>query len=215
MCQSVRSPIFGLCSEQFLVLFRIVGFIRSQTRRNSTTSTIAEANLDVTRYIFAPSRLRSTTYRLKHSSDVAFLPCASEDLQDFRQEDLFTMFCYFAPVTRHSFQAMCTMFSRKDFFTLFDGRLRIFTSKTNDEPRCFTSLGGHDGAICAKKHLKLVHVHHLANPYTDLTNFLRETKYFLRETNTVFSDTNNSLRGTKYPVQSSSPVQVLNLPIAY
>ena len=44
-----------------------------------------------------------------------------------------------------------------------------------------------------KKHLKLVHVHHLANPCTDLINFLRETKYFLRETNTVFGDTNNSL----------------------
>ena len=27
------------------------------------------------------------------------------------------------------------MFSRKDVFTLFDGRLRIFTRKTNDEPR--------------------------------------------------------------------------------
>ena len=43
--------------------------------------------------------IRSTTYRLKRFSDVAFPPCASEDLQDFRQEDLFTMFCYFAPVT--------------------------------------------------------------------------------------------------------------------
>ena len=112
------------------------------------------------------------------------------------------MFCYFAPVTRHSFQAMCTMFSRKDVFRLFDGRLRISTRKPNVEPRCLTSLGGHDGAICAAKHLKLVHVHHLANPYTDLTKFLRGTKYFLRETNTVFRDTNNSLRGTKYPVQS-------------
>ena len=101
------------------------------------------------------------------------------------------MFCYFAPVTRHSFQAMCTMFSRKDFFRFV-------------EPRCLTSLGGHDGAICAAKHLELVHVHHLANPYTDLTNFLRGTKYFLRETNTVFRDTNNSLRGTKYPVQSGA-----------
>ena len=57
------------------------------------------------------------------------------------------MFCYFERVTRHSFQAMCTMFSRKDFFRLFDGRLRISTRKTNVEPRCLTSLGGHDGAI--------------------------------------------------------------------
>ena len=106
------------------------------------------------------------------------------------------MFCYFAPVTRHSFQAMCTMFSRKDFFRLFDGLLRISTRKTNAEPRCLTSLGGHDGVICAAKHLKLVHVHHLANPYMDLTNSLRGTKYFHRETNTVFRDTTNSLRGT-------------------
>ena len=116
------------------------------------------------------------------------------------------MFCYFAPVTRHSFQAMCTMFSRKDVFRLFDGRLRISTRNPNVEPRCLTSLGGHDGAICAAKHLKLVHVHHLANPYTDLTNFLRGTKYFLRETNTVFRDTNNSLRGTKYFLRETNTV---------
>ena len=108
------------------------------------------------------------------------------------------MFCYFAPVTRHSFHAMCAVFSRKDFFRLFDGLLRISTRKTNADPRCLTSLGGHVGAIWAAKDLELVHVHHWANPYTDLTNSLQETKYFLRETNTVFRDTNNSLRGTKY-----------------
>ena len=56
------------------------------------------------------------------------------------------MFCYFVLVTRHSFQAMCTVFSRKDFSKLFDGLLRISTRKTNAEPRCLTSLGGHDGA---------------------------------------------------------------------
>ena len=116
------------------------------------------------------------------------------------------MFCYFAPVTRHSFQAMYTMFPRKHFFRLFDGRLRISTRKTNVEPRCLTSLGGHDGAIYAGKHLELVHVHLLANPYTDLTNFLQGTKYFLRETNTVFRDTNNSLRGTKYFLRETNTV---------
>ena len=118
------------------------------------------------------------------------------------------MFCYFAPVTRHSFQAMCTVFSRKDFFRLFDGLLRISTRKANAEPRCLTSLGGHDGAICTAKHLELVHVHHLANPYTDLTNSLRGTKYFLRETNTVFRDTNNSLRGTKYFLRETNKLTV-------
>ena len=45
------------------------------------------------------------------------------------------------------------------------------------EPRFLTSLGGHDGAICAVKHLELVHAHHLANPYMDLTNSLWGTKY--------------------------------------
>jgi len=87
------------------------------------------------------------------------------------------MFCYFAPVTRHSVQTMYTMFSIKDFFRLLDCLLRISTRKTNAEPKCLTSLGCHDGAICAAKHLELVHAHHLANPYTDLTNSLWGTKY--------------------------------------
>ena len=56
------------------------------------------------------------------------------------------------------------MFSRKYFFRLFDGLLRISTTKTNAEPKCLTSLGGHDGAICVAKHLELVHAYHLANP---------------------------------------------------
>ena len=88
----------------------------------------------------------------------------------------FTIFCYFAPVTRHSDQTMCMMFSRKDF-RLFDGLLRISTRKTNTETKCLTSLGGHDGAICATKHLELVHLYHLPNPYTDLTNAICGTKY--------------------------------------
>ena len=55
------------------------------------------------------------------------------------------------------------MFFRKD---LFDGLLRISTKKTNAEPRCLTSLGGHDdGAICAAKHLELVHAYHLTHPF--------------------------------------------------
>ena len=87
------------------------------------------------------------------------------------------MFCYFAPVTGHSVQTMCTMFSRKDFCRLFDGLLRISTRKTNTEPRCLTSLGGHDEAICAAKHLELVHAYHVANPYTDLTASIWGTKY--------------------------------------
>ena len=67
--------------------------------------------------------------------------------------------------------------SRKDFFGLLGGLLRISTRKTNAEPRCLTSLDGHDRAICAAKHLELVHAHHLANPYTDLTNSIWGTKY--------------------------------------
>ena len=65
------------------------------------------------------------------------------EVRDYRKEDLFTMFCFFAPVTRHSVQTMCTMFSRKDFFRLFDGLLIISTRKTNAEPRCLTSSDGH------------------------------------------------------------------------
>ena len=34
---------------------------------------------------------------------------------DYWKEDLLTMFCYFAPVIRHSVQTMCSMSSRKDF----------------------------------------------------------------------------------------------------
>ena len=65
------------------------------------------------------------------------------------------------------------------FFRLFGGLLRISTRKTNAaaKPRCLTSLDGHDGAICAAKHLELVHAHHLANPYTDLTNSIWRKKY--------------------------------------
>ena len=96
---------------------------------------------------------------------------------DYWEEDLVTMFCYFAPVIRQSVQTMCTMFSRKDFFRFFGGLLRISTRKTNAEPRCLTSLDGHDGAICAAKHLELVHAQHLANAYTDLTNSIWGTKY--------------------------------------
>ena len=47
-------------------------FIRSSTKINASRSTIAEANLDDTRSIFVRSRERSTTYRVKRSSDVAF-----------------------------------------------------------------------------------------------------------------------------------------------
>ena len=73
----MSGPIFGLCWEHLSILSRIIGFIRSQTRRNASGSTIAEANLDDTRSIFVPSRERSTTYRVKRSSDVAFFPCGA------------------------------------------------------------------------------------------------------------------------------------------
>ena len=93
------------------------------------------------------------------------------------KEDLLTMFCYFAPVIRHSVQTMCTMFSRKDFFRLLGGLLRTSTREINTEPRCLTSLDGHDGAICAAKHLELVRAHHQANPCTDFTNSIWGKKY--------------------------------------
>ena len=130
----MSGPIFGLCWEHLSILCRIIGFIRSQTRRNASRSTIAEANLDDTRSIFLRSRDRSTTYRVNRSSDVVF---SIEQLAITGER--FTMFCYFTPVARHSFQAMCTVFSRKCFSKLFDGLLRISTRKTNAEPSCLTS----------------------------------------------------------------------------
>ena len=97
---------------------------------------------------------------------------------DYWKEDFLTMFCYFAPLIRHSVQTMCTMFSRKDFSRLFGGLLRISTRETNAEPWCLSSLDSYnDGATCAAKHLELVHAHHLAKPYTDLTNSIWGTKY--------------------------------------
>jgi len=166
----VSGPIFELFSENISVVVRGIGFIWSQTRRNATTSTLTKGNIDITRSISVRSRQRSTAYRLKHCSSMW-------SQQYYRKEDLFTIFCDFSPVTRHSVQTMCTMFSTKDFFRLFDGLLRISTRKTNAEPRCLISLGGHNGAICATKHLELVHAHHLANPYTDLTNSIWGTLY--------------------------------------
>ena len=75
VCKSVNGPIFGLYSEHLSVVLRGIGFIRSQTRRNSTKWTIAEASIAITRSIFVRSRQRSTSYRLKRSSNVAFFPC--------------------------------------------------------------------------------------------------------------------------------------------
>ena len=133
MCKSVSGPIFGLCSEHLSVVLRGIGFIRFQSRRNATTSTIAEANIVITRSFFVGSRQQSTTYRLKRSSSVWSQQC------------------------RIAGKRIC--------------------SQTNAEPRCLTSLDGHDGAICAAKHLELVHARHLANPYTDLTNSIWGKKY--------------------------------------
>ena len=142
MCKSVSGPIFGLCSEHLSVVLRGIGFIRFQTQQNATTSTIAETNIVITRSFFVRSRQRSTTYRVKRSSSMWSQQCGVTG-----KKDLLTMFCYFAPVIRHSVQTMCTMFSRKDFFRLLGGLLRISTRKTNAEPRCLISLDGHDGAI--------------------------------------------------------------------
>ena len=61
----MSGPIFGLCSEHLSVVLRGIGFIRFQTRRNATTSTIAEANIVIIRSFFVRSRQRSTSYRLK------------------------------------------------------------------------------------------------------------------------------------------------------
>ena len=70
MCKSVSGLIFGLSLEPLSVVFRGIGFILSQTRRNSITSKIAEANVDINRSIFVRSRQRSSTYRLNPYKDL-------------------------------------------------------------------------------------------------------------------------------------------------
>ena len=64
MCKS-----FGLRAKHLSVLFRIIDFIQYQ---NSTTSTIAEANLDVNVSALVNDLL---VIRLKWSSDVVLFPC--------------------------------------------------------------------------------------------------------------------------------------------
>ena len=142
-------PILGLYTEHLSVVLRGIGFTRPQTRRNSTTSMIAKANIDITRSIFVRSRQPSTTYRLKRLATLLSFHVEST-VRDCRKEDLFTMFSYFAPVTSHSVQTMRTMFCRKDFFRLFDGLHRISTRKTNAEPTFLISLGGHDGGFAQR-----------------------------------------------------------------
>ena len=98
-------------------------------------------------YRYHPSHFRPLSSTIDYLSIETFRFHVESTVRDYRKEDLLTIFCYFPPVTRHSVQSMCTMFSRKDFFRLFDGLLRISTRKTNAESKCLTSLGGHDGAI--------------------------------------------------------------------
>ena len=102
-------------------------------------------------YRYHPILFRPLSSTIDYLSTETFQFHVEATVWDYWKEELLTMFCYFAPVIRHSFQTMCTMFSRKDFFRLFGGLLRISTRKTNAEPRCLTSLDGHDGAICAAK----------------------------------------------------------------
>ena len=66
----MSGPIFGL----FRNIYRFYFGLSVLHDPNSTTSTLAEANLDFTRSSFIRSRQRSTTYRLKRSRDV-FFPC--------------------------------------------------------------------------------------------------------------------------------------------
>ena len=147
-----------------------------------------------TAHAFASSR---TTYRQR------FGYAATSNFQGKRA--YFTMFLsYFGPVFRHSIQTMCTVCFREDFLRFLEGVNRIFNKKTFPEPLC-----SHDGrVICAAQHCNMLHEQDLAvhNPFSGLWNFLRGTKYFLRETmnslrgtNIVFRDTNvNCLWATKY-----------------
>ena len=76
---------------------------------------------------FLPALVNDRSHlRLKHSSDVAFFPCGVNSSRLQVRGFVYNV-CYFAPVTRHSFQAMSTVFSSKDFFRLFEGLLRLST----------------------------------------------------------------------------------------
>ena len=87
-CKSVIGPIFGLCSEYLSVVFGV------SVLHDLTTSTIAEANIDITRSIFVCSRQRSDYLSIeKFQFHVDSTVC------EYRKENLFTMFFYFAPVT--------------------------------------------------------------------------------------------------------------------
>ena len=100
-------------------------------------------------YRYHPILFRPLSSTIDYLSTETFHFHVESTVWDCGKEDLLTIFCYFAPVIRHSVQTMCTMFSRKDFFRLFGGLLKISTRKTNAEPRCLTSLDGHDGDLCS------------------------------------------------------------------
>ena len=124
----MSGPIFGLCSEHLSVVFRDIGFIRSH-----------------------PIHFRPLSSTIDYLSIETFQQrCSRQQFAITVRGFILQCSCYFAPVTRHSVQTMCTMFSRKDFLRMFDGLLRISTRKTNAEPRCLTSLVGHNAAICAE-----------------------------------------------------------------
>ena len=78
-----------------------------------------------------PILFRPLSSKIDYLSTETFQFHVESTVWDHWKEDLLTLFCYFAPVIRHSVQTMCTMFSRKDFFRLFGGLLRISSRKTN------------------------------------------------------------------------------------
>ena len=80
-------------------------------------------------YRYHPILFHPLSSTIDYLSTETFQFHVESTVWDYWKEDLLTMFCYFAPVIRHSVQTMCTMFSRKDFFRLFGGLLRISTRK--------------------------------------------------------------------------------------
>ena len=117
------------------------------------------------------------------------------------------MFCYFERVTRHiAFKQCARCFLEKTSLGCLTVGSEFLPEKPTLNRDVWVRWAAMMERFCAAKHLELVNVHHLVNPSTDLTNFLRGTKYFLRETKTVFRDTNNSLRGTKYFLRETNTV---------
>ena len=105
MCKSVSGPIFGFLFGTFI---GSTSRYRFYTISDSTKRYYVDDSRGQYRYhpiLFPP--LSST---IDYLSTETFQFHVESTVWDYWKEDLLTMFCYFAPVIKHSVQTMCTMF---------------------------------------------------------------------------------------------------------